>query len=56
MIKALAAGVLVFAGVISAPFALPALAVEPLNASGVETVIAADRIGRAFASLSEDGN
>ena len=53
MIKALAAGMLILAGAISAPFALPALAVEPLNASGAATVIAADRIGRAFASLSE---
>lgn len=55
MIKALAAGMLILAGAIPAPFALPALAVEPLNASGAETeiVIAADRIGRAFASLSE---
>jgi hypothetical protein len=53
MIKALAAGMLILAGAISAPFALPALAVEPLDASGAEAVIAADRIGRAFASLSE---
>ena len=54
MIKVLAARMLL-AGAISAPFALPALAVEPLNASVAETnlVMAADRIGRAFASLSE---
>jgi hypothetical protein len=48
MIKVLAARMLL-AGAISAPFALPALAVEPLNAS----VVAADRVDKAFASLSE---
>ena len=55
MIKALAAGMLILAAAISAPFALPALAVEPRNASvaGTNLVIAADRIGRAFVSLSE---
>jgi hypothetical protein len=55
MIKALAAGTLVVGGLISAPFALPALAIGgPLNASGAEAdVVIADRIGRAFASLSE---
>jgi hypothetical protein len=55
MIKALAAGMLILAGAISAPFALPALAVEPLSAASAEAnvVMAADRIGMAFASLSE---
>jgi len=53
MIKVLAAGMLILAGAISAPLALPALA-EPLNASGAETnVVAAGRIDSAFASLSE---
>jgi hypothetical protein len=54
MIKALAAGVLILAAVTSAPFAPPAVAAEPVTASGAATdIIAADRIGRAFASLSE---
>ena len=55
MIKALAAGMLMLAGAITAPIALPALAVEPLNASAAETnvLMAADRIGGAFASLSD---
>ena len=57
MIKALAAGMLIIAGSITAPFVLPAFAAEPpiANAAAAQTDIAtaADRIGRAFASLSE---
>ncbi len=53
MIKTLAAGVLLLAAVTFAPFAPPAVAAEPVIASGAEINIAADRIGRAFASLSE---
>jgi hypothetical protein len=58
MIKALAAGMLIIAGSITAPFVLPAFAAEPpaANADAVglrDVATAADRIGRAFASLSE---
>lgn len=56
MIKVLAAGMLILASAISAPFALPALAIEPLDASSADSNVvmaAADRIGMAFASLSE---
>ena len=37
MIRVLAAGMLILAGAISAPFAPSALAAEPLNSSGAET-------------------
>jgi hypothetical protein len=58
MIKALAAGMLIIAGSITTPFALPAFAAEPpaANSDAValrDVATAADRIGRAFASLSE---
>lgn len=57
MIKALAAAMLMIAGSITAPFVLPAFAAEPLDASpdaaAKDLATPADRIGRAFASLSE---
>ena len=58
MIRAFAAGMLIIAGSITAPLAVPAFAAEPLSASAkahgaTDVATAADRIGRAFASLSE---
>ena len=54
MIKALAVGTIILAALTSAPFAPRALALEPLISSGSDADVGiADRIGKAFASLSE---